>query len=169
LYILPVLRVEQVWIGGDRLHYQKTFSQQECRWEGKGFVCLVVPGQGNSKSFPAFNMTKYKSRWTQCRQGHNHQSKKESLRCDDLHLLQKAGKIAGLEIQPKYTLLKAFFYYNEKIRPITYTADFFYLDCKTKKRIIEDTKGIRTPTYLLKKKLLMSKLQNDTRTRFIET
>jgi len=81
-------------------------------------------------------------------------SKKEAKRYTELKLLKKSGSIKELELQkvfelqPKYTNNK-----NENIRAITYKADFFYYDNKKERYIVEDTKGFRTDTYKLKKKL----------------
>lgn len=81
-------------------------------------------------------------------------SKKEAKRYTELKLLKKAGVIKDLELQavfvlqPKYTNAK-----GEHIRAITYKADFYYYDNQKEKYIVEDTKGFRTDTYKLKKKL----------------
>lgn len=81
-------------------------------------------------------------------------SKKEGKRYTELKLLKKAGLIEDLELQkvfelqPKYTNAK-----GDHIRSITYKADFYYYDNQKEKYIVEDTKGFRTETYKLKKKL----------------
>ena len=82
-------------------------------------------------------------------------SKKEAKRYNELALMQKAGIISNLELQkvfelqPKYTNCK-----GKKIRAITYKADFYYYNKELGKYIIEDTKGIKTEVYKIKKKLL---------------
>jgi hypothetical protein len=45
---------------------------------------------------------KYGARKTTCAAGHEHPSKKEARHCDDLHLLQRAGEISELEVEPRY-------------------------------------------------------------------
>ncbi len=78
-------------------------------------------------------------------------SQKEGKRYVELSLLQKAGKIKKLRLQPKYPISIN----NKKI--CTYIADFEYyriLDGEIAEIITEDTKGFKTPIYRLKKKLL---------------
>ena len=81
-------------------------------------------------------------------------SKKEAKRYTELIMLKRAGLIKELELQkvfelqPKYTNNK-----GEHIRSITYKSDFFYYDNQKEQYIVEDTKGFRTDTYKLKKKL----------------
>lgn len=90
-------------------------------------------------------------------------SKKESKRYMQLKLLEKANLINELELQklfelqPKYTNAN-----GEHIRAITYKADFYYYDNQKKKYIIEDTKGIKTEVYKIKKKMLEYKYKNIT-------
>lgn len=110
---------------------------------------------------------KYKAIKTECRQKHIHDSMKEATRCNELHMLQKAKKISKLVQQPKYVLLKGFWYQHEKIRPLCYIADFKYI--KDGVEIIEDVKGKRTDVYLLKKKLLLNHIKNRKNCLFIET
>jgi len=51
-------------------------------------------------------------------------SKAEATRYQELKLLQKAGEIFNLELQPKYTLVPK----TKKRRAVTYTADFRYME-----------------------------------------
>ena len=110
---------------------------------------------------------KYGSRKTECRHGHLHDSQKEAIRCNELHLLEKAGEIKNLKQQPKFTLLEPFEYQGKKIRGITYRADFSYLD--RGEFIVEDTKGYKTKEYQLKRKLLLSNMANTKNFNFIES
>lgn len=73
-------------------------------------------------------------------------SRKEAGRYGALKLLQVAGAISDLQIKRRYTLAV------NGVRICEYEDDFNYLE--KGKRIIEDTKGMRTPLYKLKKKLL---------------
>lgn len=81
-------------------------------------------------------------------------SKKEAARYGQLKLLVKAGEIADLELQPQYRL-----YVNE-VLICRYIGDFKYVDVKESKkvndlvRVVEDAKGVKTPAYRLKKKLM---------------
>lgn len=88
-------------------------------------------------------------------------SKKESKRYQQLKILEKANLISELELQkifelqPKYTNAN-----GEHIRAITYKADFYYYDNQKQKYIIEDTKGVKTEVYKIKKKLLEYKYKD---------
>lgn len=87
-------------------------------------------------------------------------SKKEAKRAWELDLLVRAGKIRDLKRQDKFILLEE--YYNnkgEKIRPITYIADFTYYDVENDDWVAEDTKGVRTEVYKIKKKLFEQRYQ----------
>lgn len=77
-------------------------------------------------------------------------SKMEAHRYRQLILLQRAGKIAELELQPPFELVV------NGIKICTYVADFRYLDRETWNYVIEDVKGIKTPLYKLKAKLMLA-------------
>jgi hypothetical protein len=81
-------------------------------------------------------------------------SKAEAQRYTTLVLLEKAGKISGLALQPKFTLLEKFRYHGKGMRAIHYVADFMYLE--NGKSIVEDVKGMKTSVYELKLKLFLS-------------
>ena len=73
-------------------------------------------------------------------------SKREAARYMELMLLQRAGEISHLELQPKYDCIID----GKKI--CSYKADFRYF---TKNgNIVEDVKGYITPMFKLKKKLV---------------
>lgn len=74
-------------------------------------------------------------------------SKREAARYSDLKLLVRAGTIMDLQIQPAFELTV------NGVRIGEYRADFCYraLDGKT---TVEDVKGVRTPVYRLKKRLV---------------
>ena len=76
-------------------------------------------------------------------------SKKEANRYQELKMLERAGEIRKLEIQVKYPIVVN----NAKI--CHYIADFRYIDCRFGNQVIvEDTKGVKTPVYKLKAKLM---------------
>lgn len=75
-------------------------------------------------------------------------SKKESARYQVLKCLEKGNKIRNLELQPVYI-----FELNGK-KIFKYIADFRYFDVAQGKLIIEDVKGVRTPVFNLKKKII---------------
>lgn len=80
-------------------------------------------------------------------------SKFEAKRYTELKLLEKQGIIKDLELQPSYDLIPSFKKDNKTYRKSTYKADFSYFDIENNKTIVEDTKGFKTPVYMLKKKL----------------
>lgn len=45
---------------------------------------------------------KYNAKKTACAHGHTHDSRKEAIRCEELHTLQRAGVIADLALQQQY-------------------------------------------------------------------
>ena len=75
-------------------------------------------------------------------------SKKEAQRYSELKLLEKAGAICRLELQPSFDVKLN----NRHI--CVYRADFTYWDESKGDLVIEDVKGVRTPVYKLKKKLV---------------
>lgn len=110
-------------------------------------------------------MNKYRNKQTVI-QGHVFDSKKESERYLELKQWQKEGKIRYLGLQPEYTLLEGFIdSQGKKHRPITYFADFEYVDMKHG-FTIEDCKGMKTEVYKIKKKLFLAKFKD---IRFIES
>jgi hypothetical protein len=40
-------------------------------------------------------------------------------------------------------------------RAVTYIADFVYFDIEQNKVVVEDAKGMRTPEYILKRKMVL--------------
>lgn len=90
--------------------------------------------------------------------GHKFPSKREANRYSQLSLLQKAGIIRDLKLQVPFELQPHFKHpiTNKMIRAITYVADFTYID-ENGQYHIEDTKGFRTETYEIKKKMMLYK------------
>ncbi len=97
-------------------------------------------------------MSKYNSKKTTI-DGITFDSKKEAARYVDLKLLEKAGVIKDLDLQPKFQLQPTYSKNGKKVKAIFYKADFQYFDNEKKKIVVEDVKGIRTREYLLKKKI----------------
>jgi len=80
-------------------------------------------------------------------------SKAEAARYQELKLLQEAGEIHHLTLQPKYELQAAFKDTDgKKYQAITYRADFQYMD-HIGNTIVEDVKGYKTPDYKIKAKM----------------
>lgn len=91
--------------------------------------------------------TKYKAKPTIV-DGVRFASQKEARRYSELKLLEKAGEIEQLILQPEYKLRS--FASGELIG--TYRGDFQYYDRKTSRDVLEDVKGFKTPLYRWKKK-----------------
>ena len=79
--------------------------------------------------------------------GFTFDSLKEGQRYAHLKLMQKAGTIRGLTLQPRFDIDIN----GQKV--CKYFGDFSYTDADGK-TIIEDVKGMKTPIYRLKKKLV---------------
>jgi hypothetical protein len=92
-------------------------------------------------------------------------SKKESRRWQELKLLEQVGEITDLKRQVLFELIPA---QREpdavgphggkkrgKVleRPITYVADFVYR--QNGEQIVEDVKGMKTQSYIIKRKLML--------------
>lgn len=73
-------------------------------------------------------------------------SKKEAGRYSQLKLLERAGEITELRLQPRYPLTV------NGVKVCTYVGDFAYRD-KASGFVLEDVKGVKTETYKLKAKL----------------
>ncbi len=84
-------------------------------------------------------------------------SKAEAKRYCELLMLERAGKIKDLELQPKYELQEGFWRDGKKIQAITYIADFAYYEVDTEKDIVEDVKGVRTKDFNIKRKMFLFK------------
>lgn len=86
-------------------------------------------------------------------------SKREAKRYDELKLMERAGLIKNLRTQVKYELIPSQRDKDGKVieRACTYIADFVYLDANTFMLVVEDTKGFRTPEYVIKRKLMLQK------------
>lgn len=99
-------------------------------------------------------------------------SKKEARRYQELRLLERAGEIHDLQRQVKFVLIPTQREFNGREmyksgpkkgtfkpgriieREVAYIADFVYF-LPDNTRIVEDTKGVRTKEYIIKRKLLL--------------
>lgn len=83
-------------------------------------------------------------------------SQKEANRYCELKLLQRAGKIMGLARQVRYLLIPAQYDDDGKCieHAVNYVADFVYTEGG--KLVVEDAKGVKTPEYIIKRKLMLS-------------
>lgn len=99
-------------------------------------------------------------------------SKKEACRYQELRMAEKAGVIKDLQRQVKFVLIPAQREKRKEVyqkgenkgkpkpgklieRECSYYADFVYIDTKTGRIVVEDTKGMRTADYIIKRKLML--------------
>jgi hypothetical protein len=95
-------------------------------------------------------------------------SRREANRYRELKLLEKADKIQGLELQKEFVLIPAQYETYERYgkkgqrlkdgercveRACIYKADFVYYE--NGETVVEDTKGMRTKEYIIKRKLML--------------
>lgn len=79
-------------------------------------------------------------------------SAKEAKRYTRLRDMERAGEIQGLRLQVPFELLPSFECDGVKYRGMKYVADFVYV--RDGKQVVEDVKGVKTPEYKIKKKLM---------------
>ena len=97
-------------------------------------------------------------------------SKKEANRYRELKLLERAGEICCLRLQVPFELIPAQYEETGEVytkgankgkpkrgkcieKAVTYIADFVYYNSDATVRTVEDVKGMRTPVYIIKRKL----------------
>ena len=102
-------------------------------------------------------MNKYQNNKTTIN-GIKFDSKLEAVRYQQLLLLEQAGEIWHLVLQPELQISEGWIdpLTGEKHRSSFYFGDFKYVDVREHKVIIEDTKGIETAEFRLKWKLAQS-------------
>ena len=85
-----------------------------------------------------------------------HASQKEHDRANTLKMWQRAGVISNLREQVPYELIPAHRFEDGTLeRACKYIADFVYTDNETGATVVEDTKGVRTKEYIIKRKLML--------------
>lgn len=81
-------------------------------------------------------------------------SQKEAKRYKYLKEEEKAGRIRTLTLQEPFELIPAQYIDGKCVeRAVKYKADFVYV--QDRKLVVEDTKGFRTPDYIIKRKLML--------------
>ena len=114
-------------------------------------------------------MPKYKNKKV-CVNGLYFDSKKEAKRFMQLLEKQQNGEISSLQTQVKYVLIPSQYESYERYgkngqrlkdgrrlveKECFYIADFVYIDNRTGKTVVEDTKGFKTKDYVIKRKLML--------------
>ena len=115
-------------------------------------------------------MNKYGNRKTTTSDGIVHDSQKEANRWCELKMLERVGKITGLRRQVEFELIpnqyKTYERYSKSgkrlkdgvkliERRCCYVADFVYYIREDATLVVEDTKGVKTKDYLIKRKLML--------------
>lgn len=100
------------------------------------------------------------------RDGIKFDSEREAARFGELKFLLKQGRIRDLRLQANFTLVEGYTTVEGKrIKPMVYRADFTYERATEPDYTgvvhwlpeVEDAKGMHTPAYELKKKLMQNK------------
>ena len=91
--------------------------------------------------------------------GKTFDSQKEAQRYAELRLLERGKVISDLQCQVGFQLIPKQLDENGKVieRAVYYVADFVYTDIKTGKTVVEDTKGVKTKDYIIKRKLMLER------------
>ena len=98
-------------------------------------------------------MAKYGNRKV-IRDGIEFDSIKECQRYCELKLMQRAGVISDLQMQVSFELIPSQRVDGKVVeRAVNYVADFVYQQNGLK--VVEDTKGYKTPEYIIKRKLML--------------
>lgn len=102
-----------------------------------------------------YRKSKYHAKKTTVK-GMTFDSKKESLRYLGLLSKESRGEIRDLQTQVKFVLIPSQRGEDGKVieRECSYIADFTYYD-KDGNFIVEDVKGMKTPEYVIKRKLML--------------
>jgi len=82
-------------------------------------------------------------------------SQKEARQYSELKLLQRAGEIRDIKLQPQFTLQPGFRDADgEWVKPIKYIADFLVTYSDGRQEVL-DSKGFRTKEYAIKRKMFL--------------
>ena len=105
-------------------------------------------------------MNKYGAKKSQCLHGHTHDSIKEAKRCNELHLLERAGHITDLEVQPQFWFqINGQQVTHDNGRRVGFRPDFRYKEGLLRDTV-EDVKGFKTADYTLRKAIFKALFPN---------
>ena len=99
---------------------------------------------------------KYGNRKVQTEDG-TFDSRKEFRRWCELKLLERSGEIYELKRQVAFVLIPTQRDESGKVveRDVRYIADFTYRNMSDHRLVVEDTKGMKTKEYVIKRKLML--------------
>jgi hypothetical protein len=113
--------------------------------------------KGVKMAYKSYN--KYSNKKTKV-DGITFDSKKEAKRYKELKLLEKAGVIKDLELQPKFLIVDTLRKNGKTFKKRSYIADFMYYDNERKKTVVEDVKGYKAKLYPIKRHLFEQRYPN---------
>jgi hypothetical protein len=102
---------------------------------------------------------KYRAVKAQCNAGHTHDSKREAVRCNELHILQAAGEISDLTIHPQYWfVINGRQLKHPNGRRVGYKSDFEYIE--NGMLVTEDVKGVIVRDWPLRRAVFKALFPN---------
>lgn len=102
---------------------------------------------------------KYRAVKAQCGAGHTHDSKREAIRCNELHILQAAGEITDLTIHPQYWfVINGRQLKHPNGRRVGYKSDFEYIE--NGMLVTEDVKGVIVRDWPLRRAVFKALFPN---------
>jgi hypothetical protein len=102
---------------------------------------------------------KYRAVKSQCNAGHTHDSKREAIRCNELHLMQAAGEITELTVHPQYWfVINGRQLKHPNGRRVGYKSDFEYIE--NGMFVTEDVKGVVVRDWPLRRAVFMALFPN---------
>ena len=116
-------------------------------------------GRAGGRYFGAWHPMKYGNRKVETEDG-TFDSVKEYSRWQELKLMERAGEIYELQRQVPFVVIPAQRDDRGKLveREVKYIADFTYRERCGNRLVVEDTKGLKTREYIIKRKLMMYRL-----------
>jgi hypothetical protein len=98
---------------------------------------------------------KYRAVKMKCAKGHTHDSKREAIRCNELHALQADGVISDLIVHPQYWfVINGRQLKHANGRRVGYKADFEYVENGA--QITEDVKGVIVRDWPLRRAVFIT-------------
>ena len=98
---------------------------------------------------------KYRAVKSQCNAGHTHDSKREAIRCNELHALQAAGAISELKVHPQYWfVINGRQLKHPNGRRVGYKSDFEYVE--NGRKVTEDVKGVIVRDWPLRRAVFIA-------------
>lgn len=116
-------------------------------------------GRTGGRYFGAWHPMKYGNRKVETEDG-TFDSVKEYSRWQELKLMERAGEIYELQRQVPFVVIPAQRDDRGKLveREVKYIADFTYREKCGNRLVVEDTKGMKTREYILKRKMMLYRL-----------